>query len=148
MPAFVVFEAASQPLAVPAADVVQVLRMAATAPVPGAPPWLRGVLNLRGMLVPVVDVASRLGRPPRPARLDAKLLVVSRGARQIALEVDAVIEVRELPDGAFETPEGWGSGLVAGAVKLPDGVVLVQAVDSWLAPAPPARELAAPGIAP
>ena len=66
MPAYVLFETASQTFALPAAEVRQVLRMAAPERVPGAPAALRGVLNVHGAIVPVVDVRARLGLPPRP----------------------------------------------------------------------------------
>lgn len=137
MPAFVFFTAASQTFALPAASVVQVLRMAAPTAVPGAPAFLRGVLNVRGTLVPVIDVRARLGAPQRPARPGDHLLVASDGERPVALEVERVLGVRELPEGALEPHPAWvaPSPLVEGAVKLEDGVVLVQAVRAWLAEA-------------
>jgi purine-binding chemotaxis protein CheW len=134
MAAFVLFKAAGQTLALPAACVVQVLRMAAPAPAPGAPPHVRGVLNVHGTLFPVVDVRARLGAAPRPPRPADRLLLVADGARRAALEVDEVLEVRELADEAVSpSPDGAGSPLLAGALRLEDGVVFVQALGAWLA---------------
>lgn len=139
MAAFVLFKAAGQTLALPAASVVQVLRMAAPAPAPGAPPHVRGVLNVRGTLFPVVDVRVRLGAAPRPPRPEDRLLLVADGARRAALEVDEVLDVRELADEAISPPpDGASSPLVAGALRLEDGVVLVQALDAWLSRTPSA----------
>jgi purine-binding chemotaxis protein CheW len=131
--AFLIFEAASQTFALPAHAVRRVLRMAAATPVPGAPPGLRGVLDVHGTLVPVVDVRVRLGLPPRTLDPDGHLVLALAGTRLVALEVDRVVEIRDLPDGAVEGPGGWsfGSALVAGAVKLAEGVVLVQALDRF-----------------
>jgi len=133
MSAYLLFEAASQTFALPAHEVRQVLRMAASAPVPGAPAGLRGVLNVHGTLVPVVDVRARLGLPARPPDPDGHLILARAGGRLVALEVDRVLDVRDLPDGADEGPGGWsfGSTLVSGAVRVADGVVLVQALDRF-----------------
>jgi purine-binding chemotaxis protein CheW len=133
MPAFVVFEAASRTLALPAGDVVQVLRNAATAPVPGAPPWVRGVLDLRGRVVPVIDVRARLGEGSRPPRPEDQLLVARAGARLVALEVERVVEVRDAEAGEVEEGSlGLEAPLVAGAVRRGGEVVLVQALGPWL----------------
>jgi purine-binding chemotaxis protein CheW len=129
MPAYLLFEAAAQTFALPASAVRQVLRMAAPAPVPGAPPALRGVLNVHGALVPVVDVRARLGLPVRPLDPDAHLVLADVAGGSVALEVDRVLDVRDVPDGAATLP--LGSDLVSGAARLADGVVLVQSLDAF-----------------
>jgi purine-binding chemotaxis protein CheW len=146
MPAFVLFEAAGTTFALPAADVVEVLRMAAAAPVPGAPAYLRGVLDLRGALVPVVDVRVRLGARQRPARPEGQLIVVRSGARRVALEVDRVRDLVEVPADACQASAEWGvaAPLAAGALALSDGAVVVHAVDAWLAAADEAAPPAEP----
>jgi purine-binding chemotaxis protein CheW len=135
MAAFVLFTAASQTFALPASCALQVLRMAAPTPVPGATPHLRGVLDVHGTLVPVVDVAARLGALPRAARPEDQLLLAEVGGRRVALQVDRVLEVREVPEESVETHPEWisTSPLTTGAVRLPEGVVVVQALESWLA---------------
>jgi purine-binding chemotaxis protein CheW len=132
MAAFVLFEAADTVFALPAADVVQVLRMAAVAPVPGAPAFVRGVLNVHGTLVPVVDVRARLSGSSRPASPQEHLLLARSGGRLLALEVDRVRDVVELP-GAEPERGAWGDAapLAAGAIALPDGAVVVHSLDAW-----------------
>jgi purine-binding chemotaxis protein CheW len=146
MASFVFFTAASQTFALPAESVEQVLRMAAPTAVPGAPPYLRGLLNLRGALVPVVDVRVRLGDPARPARPGDHLLVAAEGGRRVALVVDRVLGVRELPDDAVQPGPAWPAATprVASAVTVEDGVVLVQALSVWLADAESATAGQAP----
>ena len=146
MPAYVLFETASQTFALPAADVRQVLRMAAPERVPGAPATLRGLLNVHGSLVPVLDLRARLGLPSRPPDPDSHLLLALAGDRLVALEVDRVIEVREVAGGAVapDVASSLGSELVAGAVTLPDGVVVVQALERLAAVAEPAPGTALP----
>lgn len=146
MAAFVIFEAAGQTLALPASSVVQVLRMAAPVPAPGAGPHVRGVLNVHGRIAPVVDVRAALGGPSRPPRPQDKLLLVSHRGRLAALEVDEVLDVREVPGHAVEeAPPLARSPLVAGALRLEDGVVLVQSPGAWVeGAAAPAAPAAAP----
>lgn len=132
MAAFVLFKAADQTWALPASAVVQVLRMAAPAPSPGAPPHVRGVLNVHGALVPVVDARVRLGAAPRAAAPQDRLVLVIEGAGCLALQVDEVLDVREVPDDAVEGARVAGSPLVSGALRLEDGVVLVQSPGAWL----------------
>ena len=72
----------------------EVLTPRETTPVPDGPAWIQGVLNLRGALVPVVDVRSRLGAEGAPdPRLRPRWLVLCVGRRRIALSVDGVTEV-------------------------------------------------------
>lgn len=134
MAAFVLFTAASQTFALPASCALQVLRMAAPTPVPDAPPHLRGVLDVRGALVPVVDVAARLGAPPRTPRPEDQLLLAQEGGRRVALQVERVLEVREVPDEAVEPHPPWTapSSAAAGALRLPEGVVVIHALEYWL----------------
>lgn len=134
MAAFVLFTAGAQTLAFPADVVVQVLRMAAPTPVPGAPPLLRGLLDVHGAVMPVVDVAAGLGAAPSPLRPGAHLLVAAAGDRRVALVVDRVLGVREVDDAAVEPPPASArGGLVGAALRVEDGLVLVHRPDAWLA---------------
>jgi purine-binding chemotaxis protein CheW len=136
MASFVFFTAAAQTLAILAADAVQVLRMAAPTPVPGAPPFVRGLLNVHGAVLLVLDAGARLGAPAAPLRPGAHLLVASAGGRRLALAVDRVLGVREVDDAAVEVPPATApQGLVAAAVRVDDGLVLVHRPAAWLAEA-------------
>jgi purine-binding chemotaxis protein CheW len=79
---------------------------------PGAPSWVRGISNVRGTVITVVDLVARLcGRPARP---DGPLMLIEHQERVIAVAVDDVLEVHPLPPEGWETPVGD---------LLPDGVV-------------------------
>jgi purine-binding chemotaxis protein CheW len=134
MAAFVLFEAADTVFALPATEVVQVLRMVAVAPVPGAPAFIRGVLNVHGTLVPVVDVRARLSGASRPARPQDQLVLARAGERLLALQVDRVQDVVEVADAGAEAG-AWADAapLAAGAVALPGGAVVVHSLAAWAA---------------
>lgn len=76
--------------------VEEVVRMAALTTKPGAPPWLAGYLNLRGDVLPVVDLRSRLRNVVADVDLDNLIVIVRDGKRRTGLVVDQVRDVVEL----------------------------------------------------
>lgn len=99
--------------AVPVADVVEVLRLVALTPLPDSPPWMLGMLNMRGRGVPVLDLRRRLGLTPIEFGLDAAIVVVENAGRTVGLLVDEVAEVVEIADESLEPPAGSRGGLKA-----------------------------------
>ena len=67
-----------------------VLRMVAVTPVPEAPPWAMGVINLHGQVLPVVDLRQQFGQPAIEPRLSDRLLVVRTQGGTVAFKVDEV----------------------------------------------------------
>lgn len=115
-------------LALPSDDVREVIRHDAPTPVPLAPPGVVGLINLRGEISSVVDVARRLGREPRPAQ--GGIGLVLRGTRgTVTLRADRAGEVIEADDATFEPPpetlKGDARGLVKGTYKIADVLVLL-----------------------
>jgi len=80
----VLFEAAGERLALPAAQVMEIVRPPTITRVPHSPPNLLGVANLRGRVLPVVSVAGLLGHAPveasRATRIDGTRAAAARGA--------------------------------------------------------------------
>lgn len=73
---------------------------------PSAPPYVRGVINLRGTILPVVDLAVRLGMAATDCTARSAVIVVRSGSRLVGLLVDAVCDIVEAPEEAFQpTPE-------------------------------------------
>jgi purine-binding chemotaxis protein CheW len=98
------------------ADVVEVLSMVALTRMPEARPWLAGMLNLRGRIVPVIDLRRRLGFPVRPIGLDTPVIVVHACDRPVGLIVDEMTEVLTLPADALAPPDdlaGAGHPVIA-----------------------------------
>lgn len=92
---------------------------------PGAPPHVRGVVNLRGQLLTVVDVGHRLTGTPA-ASPDGSIVVVSAAERTIGLLVADVHEVQELDIVPTEREVlARAEGLLTGVGRLGDEVVLV-----------------------
>jgi purine-binding chemotaxis protein CheW len=97
-------------------EIVQPLPVTA---VPRAPEFVEGVIDLRGEVVPLVDVRRRLGLPPRSPGARPKMLIVNIAGRSLALLVDSVSEVVRIPRSAIGPPPAL---LAAGGQRLFLGV--------------------------
>ena len=100
----VVFRLDDQEYALDIANVVQVVRMVAITPMPEASEVVEGVINVRGKVVPVVDVRRRFGLPLKPYDLNTRLLITRWDGRMMALIVDVVSEVLAMPTSNIEPP--------------------------------------------
>lgn len=104
----------------PIEQVREIVRFTEPRPVASELPWMRGVIGLRGRLLPVHDLALRLGVPAERGP-SAKLVVADVGAEPAAVLVDEVVEVLRVEDAQLE-PVPSGSGLIA---RVDDRLVLL-----------------------
>src|SRR5260221_2802366 len=130
----VIFKIGEQEFAVDAAAVEQVLRAVEIAPLPEAPAGVRGVINLRGRIVPVFDLWARFGQPAREVRASDHLVVAHSHWRTVALLVDAVVGVvarheAQITPAAEILPD---LECISGVMKLDVGLVLVHDVERFL----------------
>jgi purine-binding chemotaxis protein CheW len=95
-------------------------------PLPGAPDFVRGLINLRGAIVTVVDLGRRLGESPGE-RSDGSIILVEHGGRTMGLAVDEVRDVQPVDARRIEAVSGDRAlgGIVCGIGHLDDGVVLL-----------------------
>lgn len=109
---------AGQVLAVPIDDVREILQYSRLTPLPRTPSFLRGVMNLRGAVVPVIDLAARLGfAPATPGRRSCVVIVDSHtgddaaaaGRLVLGLLVDAVYEVFDVQPAEVEPVPALGT---------------------------------------
>jgi purine-binding chemotaxis protein CheW len=107
---------AGESYALPVDEVLEVADFAGVTPVPGAPPGLVGIRNLRGAVLPVVDLATVLGL--RRAGAPARIVVTQQGGRTAGLAVDFVAGVEPLPDATepAESSHLSGAALADGAL--------------------------------
>jgi purine-binding chemotaxis protein CheW len=88
----------------------EIIEYGFVTPVPLSPPFIRGVLNLRGAVVPVLDLKVRFGRPPGEDTRRTCIVIVEidteKGRQQLGMVVDSVNEVMEIPANEIkEVPE-------------------------------------------
>lgn len=130
----VAFRLGEQRYAIDLAAAERVLPMVAVSPLPQAPPVALGVINLRGQVIPVLDVRARFGLPARAFGLAGQLLVAHSARRRMALPVDEVLGPMSLPPEAATRADAVlpGIGQVAGMAALPDGTLFIHDLDAFL----------------
>src|SRR5438876_7589138 len=105
-----IFRVAGREYALPVANVAEVLRMVSVAPLPQCPVWLSGVINLRGRVVPVVDLRVRLGLPAQPIDLATPLVIAQSDGHSLGLVVDSAVEVSSVPHAGGNAPDRSSDG--------------------------------------
>lgn len=135
---FILFELAGTTYGLRSRDIQQLEMVGAVTPVPNAPPFVDGVVSVRGQVIPVVDLRSRFGFPRAPLDLRSRLLVVRVHGRTVGLVVDAAREFTLVDTAAIQPPPEGVSGLsgryLEGLAHLGDRLVLVLSVSDLLDP--------------
>lgn len=91
--------------------VIEIVGMQKITEVPDLPDYLKGVVNMRGLVIPVMDVRLRFGMPERASDERTCLIFVCIDNDTVGLLVDRVNDVAEIPAGQIEPPPKTGSGL-------------------------------------
>jgi purine-binding chemotaxis protein CheW len=122
--------------AVPIHRVQEIVRVPEITRVPHAQAGVQGVINLRGRVLPVVDLAARLALGTTEHARSARVVVVDGGSESIGLLVDGVSEVLRVSASDVEPPSpttsGNGPTAVLGVAKLGDRLVLLLDLDAAL----------------
>jgi purine-binding chemotaxis protein CheW len=108
-------------------QVQEVLRVSAITPVPGAPDYVLGILNLRGQIVTVVDTRRLFHLPPREPDDNSRIVILEINKQIAGLLVDAVTEVVELRASQIESAPSVGheQGEFVHGVHSRNGVLLI-----------------------
>lgn len=103
----VAFRIAGQRLVAPLAEVAEILYYPELTRVPGTKPWVRGIANVRGNLLPIMDLRGYLYGERTPTHRRSRVLVVSHRGLQAGLLVDEVMGIRHFDeaDRLAEVPE-------------------------------------------
>jgi purine-binding chemotaxis protein CheW len=89
--------------------VQEVLRVTEIAPVPGAPPYVLGIINLRGNVVTVIDTRSRFGLPPGDIGEASRVVIIESEMQVVGILVDSVAEVVELRGSEIDSAPNIGN---------------------------------------
>jgi purine-binding chemotaxis protein CheW len=111
-------------------DAQEVIPLRPTTRIPGAPPFVRGLINMRGTIITVLDLAVRLDATRAPTRDGSILLVRHRGGdRRVGIIVDEVIDVRSLTIDGDSTAGGARSSITRGVATVDDATVVILDLD-------------------
>ncbi|MFT5278171.1 MAG: purine-binding chemotaxis protein CheW [Glaciecola sp.] len=90
-------------------QVQEVLRYTEIAPVPGAPDYVLGIINLRGNVVTVIDTRSRFGLPPTDISDNTRIVIIESDEQVVGILVDSVAEVVYLRSSEIERAPNVGT---------------------------------------
>jgi purine-binding chemotaxis protein CheW len=118
-------------------SVERVLRYEQPKSVPDVPPWIEGVLEHRGKIIPIVDLRKRIELAAFEITPETRILVFTTTDGLVGAIVDAVLEVAAVPADAITTPpklfRGVSAEFVKGIAKLRDQLIVVLDVERVLA---------------
>lgn len=138
---YLLFQLRNEQFGLDVMQVREIIGLQRITAVPHMPPYVRGVINLRGKVVPVIDLRTRLGFKPEDFHARTCTIVVEtpspRGELLIGLVVDAVSEVVHIPPELIQAPPDFADSeprpYVLGMAKLGDRVSILLAIDQVLA---------------
>ena len=111
------------------AQVQEINRMVAITHVPRAPHFMEGVINLRGQLIPIIDLRTRFGMPRAEHTKHTRIVVTDIGAKRVGMVVDSVSEVLRIPvEQVEDAPEMIAqveTEYIRGVGKLGDRLIIL-----------------------
>ncbi|RKO66878.1 chemotaxis protein CheW [Desulfofundulus salinus] len=109
----VVFRLKEQTYGVDIGHVLEIIRASDITAIPGAPDFVEGVINLRGRVIPVIDLARRLGLAPINVTGNTRIVIVEVGGTTAGMMVDGVSEVLRLSQESVQPPPPMVAGVAA-----------------------------------
>ena len=132
----VVFDLATESYGVDIGAVREIIRMQEITNVPRTPEFVEGVINLRGKVIPVVDLRKRFGLSVGEKSAENRIVVVDIGGQDIGVIVDAVNEVLRIFTDSVEPPSSVittaDSDYLMGIAKVDDGLLILLDLESVL----------------
>jgi purine-binding chemotaxis protein CheW len=129
------FSVNGHPFALDVMKVEKVVPAVEIAPLPGAPKGVRGVIDLRGTIIPVYDLRTKFGWPDAPVRTSDLFIIAHTASRTVALIADAALGVVRAADAHWMSADTIMPGIegIDGVVKLGDNIVFIHELESFLA---------------
>lgn len=116
--------------------VQEINRMLEITKVPKSPDYVDGVINLRGRVIPVINLRKRFGLPEKQRDKQSRIVVVNISNRVVGMVVDAVSEVLRLPANTIEPPPPMVSGIesefINGVGKIGDKLLILLDLNKLL----------------
>lgn len=132
----IVFKMANQFFGVDVEQVMSIERIADITSVPKTLSFVKGIINLRGVVTPVIDLREKLGLAVQDFGSETRLIVVRINEQDIALVVDAANDVMDIEKSAIEAPPAVVGGIRAtylhGVAKLKDRLLVLLNLDRIL----------------
>jgi purine-binding chemotaxis protein CheW len=136
----IAFQLDREEYGVPVASVREVSRVGDITRVPQAPEHIRGVMNLRGRILPVLELRTRLGHAPLVPGPKARVVVAEVHGRVLGLLVDAVAQVLKIPSDRVVPPpddaRSAAADYLTGVAQLDGRLIILLDLERMLQPGP------------
>ena len=123
------FSLGSEEYGVDISQVQEIIRMVEITHVPRAPHFMEGVINLRGQLIPIIDLRTRFGMPRADQTKSTRIVVTEIGSKRVGIVVDAVSEVLNIPlenvENAPDMIAGVGTEYIQGVGKVGERLIIL-----------------------
>jgi purine-binding chemotaxis protein CheW len=127
------FRIGREDFGIPIASVHEIVRMMEVTQVPDAPRYIEGVINLRGRIIPVIDLRKRFREAEIVRNKKNRIMVAEVSGRQVGLVVDTASEVLRIPTDQIEAPPNvFGDSdinYVTGVGKMGDRLIILVNLD-------------------
>jgi purine-binding chemotaxis protein CheW len=146
---YLTFHVGGEEYAVPVGFVTEIVRLQRTFIIPDVPEYIRGVINLRGKVIPLLDVRSRFGLAQAAYNDRTVVVVLEVGETPTGLVVDGVSEVAEIPPEQIDARAVRSRGpsaMVKGMGKRASGVCFILDVGALLDAQSPKPVLSEPSV--
>ncbi len=125
----VVFELENEKYGVDIASVEGIIKMQEITRLPHAPEFIEGITNLRGTIVPVVDLRTRFGLSRKEPTRDTRIVIANMDGSKVGIIVDAVTQVIRVPEDKIEPPPQMSvtinSAFIKNIAKLESELVIL-----------------------
>lgn len=132
----VTFSIGSEEFGVDILKVIEIIRTMEITKVPKAPAFVEGVINLRGLVIPIIDLRRRFGLENKAGDADTRIIVIEINGMSVGFVVDSVSEVLRIPVNTVEPAPpvvaGMDSDYISGVGKLEDRLLILLDLDKLL----------------
>ena len=126
---YLTYQLMAEQYGVPIETVREINRVGEITPVPRTPEFVKGVMNLRGKIIPVVNLRVKFGMPPQEYTRDTCIIVIDTEIGQVGMIVDSVKEVVDLNEAQIEPSPLLGNektmNFVKGMGKIDNRVIIL-----------------------
>jgi purine-binding chemotaxis protein CheW len=127
MTKYMIFVSDHLKIGVNADVVVEIITNSAVTYLPMVPSFIQGIINLRGQIIPILDIRVRMGKEPGDSNL---VVVLNIDGNQVGVAVDAVDQMIDIPDDSIHPmPTHSTQQMVCGMCSLPDGSGTMMVLD-------------------
>ena len=135
---FIVFKLSGEEFGVSISKVQEIVNVQAVTPIPHSEFFIKGIINLRGVIVPIVDLGKKFGRSreavPDGEAANEKIIILALAAQKIGVLVDDVSEILTVDESALEKPpiliaRQLNTAFIGQVAKVGERLILILDLD-------------------